>query len=149
MPQLTQPVGQVRLTNIAVVRLKLRGRLFEVAAYKNKVVDWRARVEADHHEVLQAPTVFHSVSRGVVAGREALLEAFGSADHLRCALAVLERGELAPGPRPASPAEHVHHVDVHEGGHEVTSGASSAAARAASGVTLPGPVAPHLRHWTR
>ena len=57
-------------------------------------MDWRARLEKDVNEVLQAPTVFHNVSRGVVAGKEALLEAFGSADHLACALRILDRGEL-------------------------------------------------------
>jgi hypothetical protein len=138
MPKNKEPVGQVRLTNIAVVRLKHSGKHFEIACYKNKarpseglvrsvrssarplarpparlllapltraarpltrpeprlslphsrslslspslsprsraqVVDWRARLEKDVNEVLQAPTVFHNVSRGVVAGKEALL----------------------------------------------------------------------------
>ena len=39
-----QPVGQKRLTNIAVVRLRKAGRRFEVACYKNKVLQWRSRV---------------------------------------------------------------------------------------------------------
>lgn len=38
---LKQPVTQVRLTNVAVVRLRLGGERFEVACYKNKVVNWR------------------------------------------------------------------------------------------------------------
>lgn len=38
---LKQPVSQVRLTNVAVVRLRVGGERFEVACYKNKVVDWR------------------------------------------------------------------------------------------------------------
>lgn len=33
--------GQKRLTNIAVVRYKKFGKRFEIAAYKNKVVNWR------------------------------------------------------------------------------------------------------------
>jgi hypothetical protein len=37
-----QPVGQKRLTNIAVVRLKKAGKRFEIACYRNKVADWRA-----------------------------------------------------------------------------------------------------------
>ena len=40
----TQPScrsGQKRLTNIAVVRYKKKGKRFEVACYKNKVVNWR------------------------------------------------------------------------------------------------------------
>jgi ribosome maturation protein SDO1 len=37
MPAIQQPVGQVRLTNVAIVRLKKGKRRFEVAAYPNKV----------------------------------------------------------------------------------------------------------------
>ena len=33
--------GQKRLTNIAVVRYKKKGKRFEIACYKNKVVNWR------------------------------------------------------------------------------------------------------------
>ncbi len=33
--------GQKRLTNIAVVRMKKHGKRFEIACYKNKVVNWR------------------------------------------------------------------------------------------------------------
>lgn len=37
MKPVQQPVGQVRLTNVAIVRYKKMGKRFEVAAYKNKV----------------------------------------------------------------------------------------------------------------
>jgi len=33
--------GQKRLTNVAVVRYKKKGKRFEVACYKNKIVNWR------------------------------------------------------------------------------------------------------------
>jgi ribosome maturation protein SDO1 len=33
--------GQKRLTNIAVVRMKKFGKRFEIACYKNKVINWR------------------------------------------------------------------------------------------------------------
>ena len=33
--------GQKRLTNIAVVKYKKHGKRFEIACYKNKVVNWR------------------------------------------------------------------------------------------------------------
>eukprot|EP01079_Euglenida_sp_SAG-EU17-18_P008441 gene8441-1509_t len=45
------PVGQLRHTNIAVVRLKKGGKRFEVACYKNKVKDFRAGIEKDTGEV--------------------------------------------------------------------------------------------------
>ncbi|KAL8429918.1 hypothetical protein Efla_004732 [Eimeria flavescens] len=38
---LKQPISQVRLTNVAVVRLRHGGERFEVACYKNKVLNWR------------------------------------------------------------------------------------------------------------
>lgn len=43
---LVQPVGQKRLTNVAVVRLKKHGNRFEIACYKNKVLSWRSGVYA-------------------------------------------------------------------------------------------------------
>ena len=41
VPPLHWPAGQKRLTNIAVVRMKKHGKRFEIACYKNKVVNWR------------------------------------------------------------------------------------------------------------
>lgn len=38
---ISQPVGFVKLTNVAVVRLNKKGKRFELACYKNKVADWR------------------------------------------------------------------------------------------------------------
>lgn len=35
------PTNQIRLTNVAIVRQKKRGKRFEIACYKNKVVSWR------------------------------------------------------------------------------------------------------------
>ncbi|CAL2275976.1 unnamed protein product [Prunus armeniaca] len=60
---LVQPVGQKRLTNVAVVRLKKRGTRFEIACYKNKVLSWRSGVEKDLDEVLQSHTVYTNVSK--------------------------------------------------------------------------------------
>ena len=54
---------QVRLTNVAVVRLTKTGKRFEIACYRNKVVNWRNRVETDLDEVLQIESVFENVSK--------------------------------------------------------------------------------------
>lgn len=35
----------------------------QVAAYKNKVMNWRAKIETDINEVLQVTTVFQNVSK--------------------------------------------------------------------------------------
>jgi ribosome maturation protein SDO1 len=35
------PTNQKLLTNVAVVRMKKAGKRFEIACYKNKVLNWR------------------------------------------------------------------------------------------------------------
>lgn len=89
-----QPVGQKRLTNIAVVRLKKNGERFEIACYKNKVGDWRSGIEKDLDEVLQTTTIFHNVGKGVVAKDKELQAAFGSTDQKTICLEILAKGEL-------------------------------------------------------
>ncbi|KAL4446200.1 hypothetical protein ABPG77_003007 [Micractinium sp. CCAP 211/92] len=89
-----QPVGQKRLTNIAVVRVKKHGKRFEIACYKNKVVNWRNGVEKDLDEVLQTTAVFANVSKGVLAKREDLLEAFGTDNTEAICIRILAEGEL-------------------------------------------------------
>jgi hypothetical protein len=57
------PITQKRLTNVAIVRLKKGGHRFEVACYKNKVVNWRNGVETNLDEVLQSEAIFDNVSK--------------------------------------------------------------------------------------
>ncbi|CAM8987562.1 unnamed protein product [Rhodiola kirilowii] len=89
-----QPVGQKRLTNVAVVRLKKQGMRFEVACYKNKVLSWRTGVEKDLDEVLQSQTVYSNVSKGVLAKSKDLIAAFGIDDQSKICLEILDKGEL-------------------------------------------------------
>ncbi|GKU90558.1 hypothetical protein SLEP1_g4540 [Rubroshorea leprosula] len=91
---LVQPVGQKRLTNVAVVRLKNHGMRFEIACYKNKVLSWRSRVEKDLDEVLQSQTVYSNVSKGILAKTKDLVAAFGTDDQAKICLEILEKGEL-------------------------------------------------------
>ncbi|KAL3634795.1 hypothetical protein CASFOL_021849 [Castilleja foliolosa] len=91
---LVQPVGQKRLTNVAVVRLKKHGNRFEIACYKNKVLSWRSFVEKDLYEVLQSPTIYSNVSKGVLAKSRDLMAAFGTNDWAKICLEILEKGEL-------------------------------------------------------
>ncbi|KAJ4802295.1 Ribosome maturation protein SBDS [Rhynchospora pubera] len=91
---LVQPVGQKRLTNVAVVRLKKSGFRFEIACYKNKVLSWRSKVEKDIDEVLQSHTVYSNVSKGVLAKSKDLIKAFGTDDQTKICLEILEKGEL-------------------------------------------------------
>ncbi|KAI3736696.1 hypothetical protein L2E82_26667 [Cichorium intybus] len=91
---LVQPVGQKRLTNVAVVRLKKHGNRFEIACYKNKVLSWRSGVEKDLDEVLQSHTVYSNVVKGVLAKSKDLKTAFGMDDQTKICLEILEKGEL-------------------------------------------------------
>ncbi|XVE55222.1 hypothetical protein DITRI_Ditri03aG0142200 [Diplodiscus trichospermus] len=91
---LVQPIGQKRLTNVAVVRLKKHGLRFEIACYKNKVLSWRSHVEKDLDEVLQSHTVYSNVSKGVLAKTKDLVAAFGTDDQTKICLEILEKGEL-------------------------------------------------------
>nr|CAB3479667.1 unnamed protein product [Digitaria exilis] len=92
---LVQPVGQKRLTNVAVVRLRKHGQLFEIACIPNKVMSWRARVEKkDLDEVFQSHTVYCNVSKGVLARSKDLIKAFGTDDQTKICIEILEKGEL-------------------------------------------------------
>lgn len=74
------PSQSVKLTNVATVRLTVNGKRFEVACYKNKVLDYRAGLEKDLTEVLQTSNihVFTSVAKGQFAAASDLQQAFGS-----------------------------------------------------------------------
>ena len=50
--------------------------------------------EKDLDEVLQTTSVFSNVSKGVLAKREDLIEAFGTDDHEKVCLKILAEGEL-------------------------------------------------------
>uniref|UniRef100_A0A2M4AQ01 Ribosome maturation protein SBDS n=1 Tax=Anopheles triannulatus TaxID=58253 RepID=A0A2M4AQ01_9DIPT len=94
MPKIFTPTNQIRLTNVAVVRMKKNGKRFEIACYKNKVLSWRAGAEKDLDEVLQTVAVFHNVSKGEVAKKEELAKAFGKDDVTEICKEILAKGEL-------------------------------------------------------
>lgn len=91
---LKQPITQVRLTNVAVVRYKKKGKRFEIACYKNKVVSWRDGNEGDMDEVLQTDRVFSNVSKGILANSKDLLSVFKTDDTAKIVLEILKNGEL-------------------------------------------------------
>lgn len=92
-------IGQKRLTNIAVVRFKKAGKRFEIACYKNKVLDWRQGSEKDIDEVLQTNEVFQNVSKGLVAQTEDLVKAFGTSNRDVICREILAKGDLQVGTR--------------------------------------------------
>ncbi|CAK9134243.1 unnamed protein product [Ilex paraguariensis] len=91
---IVQPIGQKRLTNVAVVRLKKHGVRFEIACYKNKVLSWRSGVEKDLDEVLQSQTVYSNVSKGILAKSKDLVATFATDDQSTICLEILDKGEL-------------------------------------------------------
>ena len=101
------PTNQIRLTNIATVRLKKGGKRFEIAYYRIKVVSCRNKEyvfffskfegeriyvfvfrEKDIDEVLQTHTVFSNVSKGQAAKKEDLISAFNTDDQTKICLEV-------------------------------------------------------------
>ena len=111
------PVNQVRLTNVAYVRLNKNGKRFEIACYRNKVyiyyndslelflieylpiilckvLSWRNKIETDIREVLQTDSIFVNVSKGMLASNKELLSAFGTAETLTVCSEILNKGEL-------------------------------------------------------
>jgi len=89
------PVNQIKLTNVVIVRLKRAGKRFELACYPNKVLSWRDGIEKDLDEVLQIPTIFVNVSKGVLARKEELSAAFGKEKTEKEIIAmILQKGEL-------------------------------------------------------
>ncbi|CAD7003401.1 ribosome maturation protein SBDS [Ceratitis capitata] len=94
MSKIFTPTNQIRLTNVAVVRLKKGGKRFEIACYKNKVLSWRSNTEKDIDEVLQTHTVFTNVSKGQAAKKDELMKAFGKSDETEICKEILAKGEL-------------------------------------------------------
>nr|XP_018666760.1 ribosome maturation protein SBDS-like [Ciona intestinalis] len=88
------PTNQVRLTNVAIVRIKKTGKRFEIACYKNKVMSWRNNTEKDIDEVLQTHTVFVNVSKGQTAKNQDLIKAFGTDNQTEVCKQILAKGEL-------------------------------------------------------
>ncbi|XP_014669240.1 PREDICTED: ribosome maturation protein SBDS-like [Priapulus caudatus] len=94
MSTIFTPTNQIRLTNVAVVRMKKGGKRFEIACYKNKVLEWRTGVEKDIDEVLQSHTVFVNVSKGQVAKGDDMQRAFATGDQTEICKQILAKGEL-------------------------------------------------------
>ncbi|XP_076245822.1 SBDS ribosome maturation factor [Calliopsis andreniformis] len=94
MSKIFTPTNQIRLTNVAVVRMKKAGKRFEIACYKNKVISWRNKLEKNIDEVLQTHTVFVNVSKGQVAKKEDLIKAFNTDNQTEICKEILTKGEL-------------------------------------------------------
>jgi len=108
-----QPSGQIKLTNVSLVRLKKGKKRFEIACYKNKVLEWRQGIETDLDNVLQIPSVFLNVSKGQTAPAAELAKAFGAGvktDDI--ILEILRKGELQVGEKERSAQLERVHAEV-------------------------------------
>ena len=96
--RVSQPVGQKRHTNIAIVsvRKKVEGKeyKFEIACYPNKVLNQREGLETDLAQVLQTETIFTNVSRGDVATHEDLITVFGTTNNRKICEQIIKEGNL-------------------------------------------------------
>lgn len=92
--QITQPLNQVRLTNVAVVRLQRHGHRFEVACYRNKIVNYRQGTETDLSEVLQTERVFTNVSKGQFANTKILKKCFDTSNEETVCRFILDNGDV-------------------------------------------------------
>lgn len=98
MSRIQQPSGQIKLTNVSLVRLKKGKKRFEIACYKNKVLEWRSGIETDLDNVLQIPNVFLNVSKGQTVPSAELAKAFGKDMKLNdIILEILNKGEIQVG----------------------------------------------------
>ncbi|ORY16377.1 SBDS protein C-terminal domain-domain-containing protein [Clohesyomyces aquaticus] len=116
MPVIQQPSNQIKLTNVSLVRIKKGKKRFEIACYKNKVLEWRSGIEKDLDNVLQIPNVFTNVSKGQVAPKADLQKAFGAkATTDEIVLEILNKGELQVGDKERhAQLDRVHHevIDI-------------------------------------
>lgn len=97
---INQPSNQIKFTNVSIVRLKKGKKRFELACYKNKLLEYRSGAEKDLDNVLQVPTVFLSVSKAQTAPSAELSKSFG-ADTPRDEILqeILRKGEVQVGER--------------------------------------------------
>ncbi|KAG0221848.1 hypothetical protein BGW42_007247 [Actinomortierella wolfii] len=97
-----QPNSQIKLTNVSIVRLRKGGKRFEIACYKNKVMEWRNGVEKDLSEVMQIDNVFLNVSKGQAASKDDLLKCFKTDDLNAIIMEILKKGEMQVGEKERS-----------------------------------------------
>lgn len=98
--QINQPSNRIKLTNVSLVRLKKDKKDFQIACYKNKVLEWRSGIETDLDNVLQIPSVFLNVSKGRLAPNADLVKAFGKEMKTEdIILEILNKGDLQVGER--------------------------------------------------
>jgi ribosome maturation protein SDO1 len=70
------------------------GHRFEVACYRNKIVNYRQGTETDLSEVLQTERIFINVSKGQFANSKILKQCFGTDDEEEVCRYILDNGDV-------------------------------------------------------
>ena len=91
---LKQPVGVKKLTNVALIKYKYKGKRLEIACYKNKVVDFRNGVEKDINEVLQSDEIFTNTVQGKKADKKLLNDVFPNKTKDEILVIILLKGDM-------------------------------------------------------
>lgn len=89
-----QPVGIVKLTNVAVIKHKVKGKNFEIACYKNKVIDFRNGIEKKISEVLQIDEIFSDAEKGKKIKKKELEKCFPNMDKEKIIHEILGKGTM-------------------------------------------------------
>jgi ribosome maturation protein SDO1 len=74
--------------------MNVHGKRFEIACYRNKLLNYRQGIETDLSEVLQTDRLFTNVSKGQFASSKDLQIAFGTSDQLKLCKLLLDKGEI-------------------------------------------------------
>lgn len=89
-----QPVGIVKLTNVALIKYKVKGKKLEIACYSNKALDFRSGKETSLDDVLQIMEVYTNTHQGQLANKKLLDELFPGKTKNEIIEEILAKGEM-------------------------------------------------------
>lgn len=92
-----QPSNQIKLTNVAIVRLKKGKKRFEIACYRNKLLEYKNEVAQEIDDILQIERVFVNVNKGEFANEAELKKAFDGKDRDNIIKEILKDGTFQVG----------------------------------------------------
>jgi len=82
---------------VAFVKYKINKKVFEIACYKNKAINWRNGVEKDLSEVLQTDEIYLNATQGLIANKNDLHAYFPKLEKDEIIKMILEKGDLQIG----------------------------------------------------
>ncbi|CAI6336564.1 unnamed protein product [Periconia digitata] len=94
---INQPSNQIKLTNLALVRIKKGKKRFEVPCYKNKILDYRNKIDTELDNILQIHNVFVNVNKGQTASKADLDKVWPGKQRDDIIRDILENGEIQTG----------------------------------------------------